>query len=218
MSLALVEIEVRQPLARAFQRVPRGPIESPAEDRVVLGGVSWEQYMAIDEERGADNSHPRLYYLDEQLEIMTTSLKHEQLKERIGRLLTEFINENDLEDFPHGQATMRKLEEAGAEPDASWCFGEEKETPDIVLEVALTSGGLSKLEIYRRLGVREVWFWRNNQVEIWSLRADGTGCDGPARASQQLPALDLALFERCVALPTWREARHAFREGLAGTP
>jgi Uma2 family endonuclease len=210
----LVEVEVRQPLARAFERVPHGPDEPPGEDRVVLGGVSWEQYMAIDEERGADNSHPRLYYLDEQLEIMTTSLKHEQIKERIGMLITEYINESDLDIFPHGQATMRKLKEAGAEPDASWCFGEEKEIPDIVLEIALTSGGLSKLEVYRRLSVGEVWVWRNQQLEIWNLRSDGSGYEGPARASQRLPALDLTLLARCVVVSTWREARRTFREGL----
>ena len=130
-------------------------------------------------------------------------------------LLTAYVNETDLDIFPHGQATMRKPKEAGAESDASWCFGEEKEFPDIVLEIALTSGGISKLEIYRRLSVREVWFWRNDQMEIWNLRADGTGYDGPARVSQQLPTLDLALLERCVALPTWREARRTFREALA---
>ena len=214
MSLALLEIEIRKPLARAFQRVPHGPQEPPGEDRVVVGGVSWEQYKAMDEERGTDNAHPRLYYFDEQLEIMTTSLQHERLKERFGMLLVEYVNENDLEIFPHGQATLQEIEEAGAEPDASWCFGEEKEIPDIALEIALTSGGLGKLEIYRHFGVREVWFWRNDQLEIWSLRADGSGYEGPARASRHLPALDLALLERCLALPAWREARRAFREGI----
>lgn len=211
----MIEVQVREPLARAFQRVPTGPGEPPAEDRVVLGGVSWEQYVAIDEERGADNSHPRLYFFNDQIEIMTTSLRHEQLKERIANLVVEHFNEREIEMFPHGHATLQKLGEAGAEPDASWCLDVEKEKPDIVLEVALTSGGLDKLEIYRRFAVPEVWFWRNDRLEIWSLRADGSGYDGPARVSSLLPALELALLERCVALPTWREARRTFREGLA---
>ena len=214
MSLALLEVEARRLTTPAFQRVPRGPSEPPGEDRVVLGGVSWEQYVAINEERGEDHSNPRLYYLNEQLEIMTTSLQHERLKERIGMLLVEYVNENDLEIFPHGQATMQKMEEAGAEPDASWCFGEEKDVPDIALEIALTSGGIEKLEIYRCFAVREVWFWRNEHLEIWNLRADASGYDGPMRVSQQLPSLDLQMIERCLALPTWREARRAFREGL----
>lgn len=215
MSLATLEIEVRKTLAHALQGVPRrGPLEPPGEGRVVLCGVSWEQYVAFDEERGADNSHPRLYYLDEQIEMMTTSLRHERRKDWIALLVMEFINETDIEVFTHGQATMQKLGEAGAEPDASWCIGEEKDFPDIVLEIALTSGGLDKLEIYRRFPVREVWFWRKDGLEIWNLSDDTSDYEGPARASRLLPGLDLALIERCLALPTWREARRAFRQAL----
>ena len=210
----MLEVQFREPLARAFQKVPLGPTGEPGEDRIVVGRTSWEQYLAMDGERGADNSHPRLYYLDGELEIMTTSLQHERLKERIGMLLVEFVNENDLEIFPHGHATMQKLEEAGAEPDASWCFIDEKEFPDIALEIALTSGGLDKLEIYRRFAVREVWFWRKGALEVWNLKEDASGYAGPARASRLLPGLDFALIERCLALPTWREARRAFQAGL----
>ena len=57
------------------------------------------------------------------------------------------------------------LKQAGAEPDKSWCIGQEKEFPDLVLEIALTSGGINKLEIYRRFKVPEVWFWRRNKLE-----------------------------------------------------
>ena len=214
MSLAMLEIQFREPLARAFQKVPLGPEEEPGEDRVVVGRTSWEQYVAMDEERGADNSHPRLYYFDQQLEIMTTSLRHERLKERIAMLVIEYVNENDLEIFPHGQATLQKLNEAGAEPDESWCLGGERESPDIALEVALTSGGLNKLEVYRRFPVPEVWFWRKDGLEIWNLKADASGYDGPLRTSRFLPRLDVDLLERCVALPAWREARRAFQAGL----
>jgi Uma2 family endonuclease len=215
MSLTLLETRVREPLARVFQRVPTAPGEPPGEDRVVLGGVSWEQYLAIDEERGPDNSYPRLYFLDDQIEIMTTSLKHEQLKERINHLVVEFVNERDLEIFPHGNATLQQLGRAGAEPDSSWCFGVQNGRPDVVLEIALTSGGLNKIEIYRRFAIPEVWFWRRDRLEIWHLREDGSGYEGPERASRVLPDFEVALLERCIALPTWREARRAFREGLA---
>lgn len=211
----MIEVQVREPLARAFQRVPNGPGEPPGEDRLVLGGVSWEQYVAIDEERGAEHSQPRLYFLNEQLEVMTTSRRHERIKDWITWLLLEFFNEADLEVFTHGQATLQEFGRAGAEPDGSWCLGAEKEIPDLVLEVALTSGGVDKLEIYRRFAVPEVWLWQNERLEIWTLRTDAGGYDGPARASRLLPALDLALLERCVALSTWREARRTFRDGIA---
>ena len=197
-----------------MQRVSRPPEDQPGEERVVVCGVSWKQYVAFDEERGPDNSRPRLYYLDEQLEIMTTSRRHERLAKWLGDMLADYLMESDLEVFTCGQATLQKINKGGAEPDDSWCLGEEKEFPDIALEIALTSGGLDKLEIYRRFPVREVWFWRKDGLEIWTLNDDASTYAGPARASQLLPGLDLGLMERCLALPTWREARRAFRQAL----
>lgn len=214
MSLAMLEGRACASLARAYRRVPNVPGEPPGEDRIVLGGISWEQYLAIDDERGADNSHPRFYYLDGELEIMTTSVRHATLKDWIVWLLLQYFTHHDLEIFTHGQATMQRLGSAGAEPDASWCFHQEKETPDLVLEVALTSGGLPKLLVYQRFAIPEVWFWRQGQLEIWNLQTDGSAYHGPVRVSRCLPELDVALLERCLPLPTWREAQRTFRDGL----
>src|SRR2546427_11476639 len=106
---------------------------------------------------------------------MTTSNEHERIKKWIGGFLDIYFDEVRLEIMPRGQATMRlALQQAGAEPDESWCLGEEKKFPDLVLEIALTSGGVSKLEIYRRVQVPEVWFWRQGALEIFALRQDGS--------------------------------------------
>src|SRR2546426_2862755 len=159
------------------------------EERVIICGVSWERYLALDKALGDDRPGPRFYYLDGDLEIMTTSNEHERIKTWIGDLLAIYFDEIDVEIMPRGQATMRlALKEAGAEPDESWCLGEDKEFPDLVLEIALTSGGVSKLEVYRRFRVPEVWFWRRNGMEIFALRPDGSGYD---RVSQSplLPQL-----------------------------
>src|SRR5207253_8981018 len=100
----------------------------------------------------------------------TTSNEHERIKEWIGGFMDIYFDEIGMEIMPRGQATMRlALKEAGAEPDKSWCIGEEKEFPDLVLEIALTSGGVRKLDVYRRFQVPEVWFWRNNKLEIFAL-------------------------------------------------
>src|SRR5437667_6514809 len=116
--------------------------------------------------------------------------------------------------MPRGQATMRlALKEAGAEPDKSWCIGPEKEFPDLVLEIALTSGGVNKLGIYRRFKVPEVWFWRRNKLEIFGLGSTGTY--ERIRNSRLLPGLDISLLERCVAILSWQQARQTFRAGLA---
>src|SRR5688572_32686967 len=107
---------------------------------------------------------------------------------------------------------MRKaLKKAGAGPDESWCLHEEKKFPDIVIEIVLTSGGVRKLEIYRRFQIPEVWFWRRNKMEVYVL--DNSGAYQQLPGSRLLPRLDIALLERCAATPSWREARRTFRKG-----
>lgn len=110
---------------------------------------------------------------------------------------------------------MRLVKQAGAEPDDSWCFAEKKKYPDLVLEIALTSGGLPKLEIYRRFAVPEVWIWRRGRLEVHSLRADGSGYDA-ATASRLLPALSIAALEAAVAQTDAGLARREFRAALKG--
>ena len=191
------------------------PNGTDPEERLIICGLSWQRYLDLDKALGDDRPGPRFYYLDGDLEIMTTSNEHERIKTWIGGLMEIYFDHLDIEIMPRGQATMRKaLKEAGAEPDESWCLGEEKEFPDLVLEIALTSGGVSKLEIYRRFQVPEVWFWRRNGLEIFALRQDRSGYERVSQ-SRLLPQLDVALLERGVKIASWREARRAFRAGLA---
>ena len=211
---ALNRPDVREPILELLQKMPES--DESGEDRLVLSGISWEQYLEIDEALGHDRPTPRLYYCQGELEIMTTSFRHEKIKKWIADLLGDYLFESGIETSPHGQATMKILREAGAEPDESWCLGEDKEWPDLVLEIALTSGGINKLNIYRRFAVSEVWFWRNNAIEIWKLRGDGSAYDGPGRTSRLLPELDFATLEECLKLSSWREARKTFRSKIAG--
>ncbi len=186
------------------------------ESRVVHCGVSWENYLAFDKALGDDRPGPRFYYLDGDLEIMTTSSEHERIKKWLADLMADYFFETGIEVVPRGQATMREeLAKAGAEPDESWCLHEEKIYPDLVLEIALTSGGVRKLELYRQFPVPEVWFWRRSKLEAFALREDGSGYD-PVEAgrSRLLPGLDLRLLERCAVIRSWQEARRTFRAGL----
>jgi Uma2 family endonuclease len=208
----LTRPNVRQPVFEALKNAPESP--DAGEDRLVLSGITWQQYLEIDEAFGHDRSTPRMYFYDGELEIMTVSFRHEKVKKWIGILLEDFFYDTGMEASPHGQTTIRILEEAGAEPDESWCFGEDKEFPDLVLEVALTSGGVNKLKIYQRFGVSEVWFWRNNAIEIWRLRADTSGYDGPHTKNRLLPKLDLNLLLDCLKMSSWREARRTFRKKI----
>jgi Uma2 family endonuclease len=183
------------------------------EQRIIVCGVSWSGYLEYDEKLGEDRAGPRLYFLDGDVEIMSTSDEHERIKTWIGDFLADFFLEAGLEVITRGQATMRDaLKKAGAEPGESWCIGEAKKYPDLVFEVALTTG-INKLEIYRRMNVPEVWFWARKKVEIHALNRSGQY--ERVEKSRLLPKLDIRLIERCVGMDSWREARKAFRASLA---
>jgi Uma2 family endonuclease len=181
------------------------------EQRVVYSGISWERYLAFDKELGDDRPGPRLYYLDGELEIMSTSKEHERIKTVFGDLMAIYFEENAIEIMPRGQATMRNaLRKAGAEPDESWCLDDDKEYPDLVLEIALTSGGIKKLDIYRHFNIPEVWFWRKKKLEIFAF--DKSGYQALTK-SRLFPLLDISLLEKCVSMPSWLQACRAFRSG-----
>jgi Uma2 family endonuclease len=202
----------RELIARYAQPAPLPNGHLP-EQRLVFGGVGWAGYLALDEALGDDRSGPRLYYLDGDLEIMSTSKEHEHIKERVGICVDDYLFHEEIPHMPTGQATMRILEERGAEPDKSWSIGTEKQFPDIVLEVALTSGGLPKLEIYGRFPVPEVWIWRRGRLEIYCHRNQRTGYERLA-GSRLLPGLPLAAIEAAVEEREPLKARRAFRTAL----
>ncbi|HEX7704323.1 MAG TPA: Uma2 family endonuclease, partial [Kofleriaceae bacterium] len=75
--------------------------------------------------------------------------------------------------------------------------------PDLAIEVVWTSGGLDKLEVYRRLGVGEVWHWKDDRLTVHVLGANGYELHD---RSHCLPDIDLELLVSLLDLPTLNEA------------
>jgi Uma2 family endonuclease len=211
--LGVLENPARRELVLRYARPALLPGGIAPEARAVFGGVGWAGYQEFDLALGHDRPGPRLYFLDGDLEIMSTSEEHERIRKRIADCLVIFFEAREIRDFARGQATMQLLEQTGAEPDESWCFGEEKPFPDLVLEIALTSGGLPKLEIYGRFPVPEVWLWRRGRLEIHCLRPDAAGYE-PSPASRLLSTLPIAALTAAVEERDPVQARRAFRAAL----
>jgi Uma2 family endonuclease len=191
----------------------------PEEKRIVTG-VNWNKYEAFLTERG-DSLAYRVAYLDGVLEIVSPSRRHESGKTQIGTLVEIYFLETDTEYFPTGSTTFRKEEQqAGAEPDESYCITTEKDFPDLAIEVVITSGGINRLELYRRLGVREVWFWQNNNFSIYHLREEIPSQFVPTFGYEQityselLPDLDMNFLAECVRNPNPLAAAKEFRQRL----
>jgi Uma2 family endonuclease len=182
------------------------------EERLILSGVSWEEYEKLLAHFG-DSARYRVSYLEGMLEIMSPSRRHEVSKKDIARLLEVYLEEAEIDFWGLGSTTFRRCkDEAGKEPDECYCIGTEKDFPDLAIEVVLTSGGINALEIYRRLGVREVWFWQHNRLKVYRLSDNGQYQEQPT--SQLLPNLDLSLLAKYVNAPNPRLAIQKFRAQL----
>ncbi|MFN6561232.1 MAG: Uma2 family endonuclease [Nostoc sp. ChiSLP01] len=194
------------------------------EERFISSGVSWENYESL-LAKLEDNSHYRVTYLDGILEIVSPSIRHEKIKKNLAMLLERFFYSKRIPFTPMGNSTFRnKAKKAGVEPDECYCIGEEKKIPDLAIEVVLTSGSINKLEIYRRLGVAEVWFWEINQLKLYHLRdnqeneqatvyPDTYGYEQIAK-SEILPELNISLLEQCISISDSIQAIDEFEQGL----
>ena len=142
------------------------------DQRVILGGIDWWQFEAFLAIRG-DRAGVRVTYLEGELEIMSSARTHEQMKKLIARLLEAYAEETGLVFEGYGSLTMRNApKERAIEPDECYAIGAAKESPDLAVEVIWTHGGLDKLNVYRGLGVKEVWIWKKEGLKAYELRGD----------------------------------------------
>ena len=190
--------------------------DGPHEDHFVwLHDVSWEDYERILELRG-DHSSPRIAYLEGELEIMSPSDSHESIKSVIGCLVEVWCLEKDVEFTTVGSWTLKnKAEKRGVEPDECYIFGPFRSAPQphLAIEVIWTSGSLNKLEIYRKLGVAEVWMWRRGRITPHVLRGENYEA---AAKSTVLAGIDLDELVKFLDRPTTSAAIRAYRDHLRG--
>ena len=161
------------------------------EERFLTTGADWQQYESLLTTLG-DSARYRVTYLEGVLEIMSPSRQHELQKKNISRLLEAYFEETRTRFWGLGSTTFRRQEQrGGTEPDECYCLDEEKTFPDLAIEVVITGGGIDKLEVYRRLGVKEVWFWQNQQFEVYHWQGQQYAL---SPRSVVLPNLDLAVL------------------------
>lgn len=170
-------------------------ITTRPEQRLILSGVSWQQYeilrLTLDDFPGL-----RMTYLEGTLEIMTPSPEHEMSKTVIARLIERYADEMEINLNGLGSTTFRKQAKArGLEPDECYCVGEVKEMPDIAIEVTISSGDIDKLPVYQGLSVPEVWFWQGGKFSLYRLREQAYEL---IAKSEFIPELDLSLLARYV--------------------
>ena len=188
-------------------------VEPPDVDQRVYLRIGWKGLEALLAEKG-DDPIPRITYLDGVLELMSPAKLHESISRGINLLLFVWAEENGIDLEPIGSWTLKnRLKAAGAEPDECWVVGDRPNAtrPDLALEVVHTHGDLDKLEVYRRLGVHEVWFWMKGALSVHVLHPRGYV---RAARSALFPELDLKQLAVFVRHPSRARAPRLYRAAL----
>lgn len=178
---------------------------------VLLSNLTWETLEKLDADFAETGA--RLTYLDGYLEIMTPlSDAHEEPKKTLCQLLEIYMRVKNIRFYARGSTTIgRKELGARKEPDESYCLSTRKPFPDLAIEVIVNSGGIDTLEIYRRVGVSEVWFWQDGVISVYCLHS--TGYDLVSK-SELLPELDLRSLEFYSRMADQYDAVNAFMQLL----
>lgn len=181
-------------------------------DSILVGGYTWGEFKDL--ERLLDRPGMRLSFLDGVLEIQKMpGRQHETIKKRFAALVEAYLEFLELDFVPTGSMTLES--EQGLvrrQADESYELGLDRVRPDLAIEIVITSGGLDKLESYKRLQIPEVWFWDKGTLSLHQLQSGGYV---EIEQSSVLPGLDIALFTRCITMANHAEAVREFRRGLS---
>jgi len=181
------------------------------DEPILIDGLSWREFKVV--EQLLSRPGVRLSFLDGVLEIRRMpGEKHETIKERIGSLLDIYLLQMGIDYQPTGSMTLESPSGlVKREADKSYKLGANRELPDLAVEVVVTSGGINKLEAYKRLEIPEVWFWENGRLRLYSLGANGYA---EVDRSQVLPELDIVLLARCINIENHLQAMREFRQAI----
>ncbi|NEP39264.1 MAG: Uma2 family endonuclease [Okeania sp. SIO2H7] len=190
-------------------------LKTNIKDRsLILYGISWRQLETL-EAAFAEVTPVKFFYLDGTLEIMTTSPEHEDAKKTIAYLIETYMREKNIRFYRKGGPTLGSEEKKGRkEPDESYNLQTKKATPDLVIEVIFTSGGIDKLEFYKRIGVPEIWFWEDGTINIYHLREEYE----KVNRSILLPNLDLQMLIKYINYYDQYDAVKEFINELRNSP
>jgi Uma2 family endonuclease len=176
--------------------IPNRSTTIPGDQCVEMREIDWKGYVTMLRLRG-ERPIPRMIYLDGSLFLVTTSFPHERLAERLGIFVIEVVVGLDIPCVPAGGTMFRRREKrGGVEGDKTFYLanevrvrGKEKidlrtdPPPDLAIEAVYTHAAAAAVEVYRRLGVSEVWLCDEEGLHILVLRANGRYAESEASAA-----------------------------------
>jgi Uma2 family endonuclease len=168
--------------------------EIAQNSRLTLPYITWSQFELV-ESSFSGIAGVKFIYFDGVLEIMSPSPEHEDYKSLIGLLIEAYMRKTGMRFYKRGSATLgEKALSSRKEPDESYNFEAKKPTPDLAIEVIITSGNIDLLQLYERLQVPEVWIWQDGGLMVYNLQEHYQLVD----RSYFLPDLDLSILAKYI--------------------
>ncbi len=179
---------------------------------ILVDRLTWREFKSV--ERLLDRPGIRLAFLSGVLEIRKMpGRQHEIIKKRIAALIETYLEMKGFDFTPTGSMTLEsEAESVKREADESYELYRDRDRPDLAVEVVVTSGGIDKLEAYKRLQIPEVWIWQTGELALFALTDSGYESIDNSRL---LPGLDMELFDRCLNLENHAIALREFRQAIA---
>ena len=158
-------------------------------DQVVeFVGIGWVGYQGLLRVQG-ERSRPQITYLEGDALLVSPSLQHEWMSNRLGPFVMEVVVGLDIPCVAIGQTTLhRRRKRGGVQPDASFYFANSaaiaakkgKEDidlrvdppPDLAIEVVHTHKAEKAIKVLESFSVPEVWVCDEASLRILVLGED----------------------------------------------
>ena len=157
-----------------------------AEQRTLLENISWSTFTTLLRETG-ENRGSRFAYDGYRLEIMTPLYEHESYNIQFDRFIFALAEElNVIIKSARSMTLKREDVGKGIEPDNCYYIQNEvavrgkreidlakDPSPDLAIEVDITSSSVDKLQIYAALRVPELWRYNGRVLRFYQLGETG---------------------------------------------
>jgi Uma2 family endonuclease len=197
------------------------PKTAKAEERFLLTDISWPFYKAFCDE--LTDRRIRLTYDEGLLEIMVIKRPHEFFKTMLADLIRQIVLYYDIPIASGGSMTCQREDlKKGFEPDECWWIAHEAivrgreeldftvdPSPDLAIEVEITSSLVNRVGIYASLRVPEIWRFDGTKLRFCVL-ANDTYLD--AQSSLAFPFLRPEHLEPFLKLDTVTDETTRIRE------
>lgn len=185
------------------------------ESPLLFEGLTWREFKAV--EQLLDRPGYRLSFLNGVLEIRRRSGEPQEIiKERIGALVEQYLLMAGFDFTPTGSMTLEsETGKVKREADESYKLAPDRRLTDLAIEIVFSSGGIDKLEAYKRLKIPELWFWEDGLLEVYHLRGEGDGLHyEKISSSEEVQGIDLDLLLRCMNMVNHVDAIKTFQQGF----